>query len=223
MYLRFDKELALFLKYLDATVGKGQYLVFLTADHGVAHIPGFFKENKLPAGALDDALIRTQINDSVSRVYGLPNAIEHVTNYQLYLSPSIVNATNSEELKRFIIQRLLQYQGISHAFELNTLDAFLLPQQVKNMVANGYSQKRSGDIQFIFMPQWFDGWNKGTTHGVWNPYDSHIPLLWFGWNIKPGKLYREVYMTDIAPTLAAKLNIQMPNAAIGKVIEEVVK
>lgn len=92
------------------------------------------------------------------------------------------------------------------------------------MLTNGYNQKLSGDIQFVFKPQWFDWFtHTGTTHGAWNPYDAHIPLLWFGWGIKPGRLNREVYMTDIAPTLAAKLHIQMPNASIGKVIEEVVK
>jgi hypothetical protein len=124
-------------------------------------------------------------------------------------------------IKNYIIQKLLQYPGIAHAVDLATLNNFTLPQQVKDMLANGYSPKRSGDIQFIFKPQWFDGWDRGTTHGVWNPYDSHIPLIWYGTGIKPGKLYREVYMTDIAPTLAAMLQIQMPNASIGKVIEEV--
>ncbi|MCC7379347.1 MAG: alkaline phosphatase family protein, partial [Chitinophagaceae bacterium] len=64
---------------------------------------------------------------------------------------------------------------------------------------------------------------KGTTHGLWNPYDSHIPLLWFGWKVKPGKSNRQVFMTDISPTIAAMLHIQMPNGNVGKVIEEVFK
>jgi hypothetical protein len=57
----------------------------------------------------------------------------------------------------------------------------------------------------------------GTTHGLWNPYDAHIPLLWYGWGIKKGKTNRETYMTDIAPTIAALLHIQMPGGCIGKV------
>ena len=89
------------------------------------------------------------------------------------------------------------------------------------MSTNGYNQKLSGDLQYIIKPQWYNSWNTGASHGDWNPYDAHIPLLWFGWNIKPGKTNREVYMTDITPTLAALLRIQMPNACIGKVIEEV--
>jgi predicted AlkP superfamily pyrophosphatase or phosphodiesterase len=222
-YLRFDKDLAAFVKYIDETVGKGQYLIFLTADHGVAQIPGFMKENRLPAGTMDDALIMQQVNDSVKKEFGISNLIDYVLNYQVYLNEHVMvqSKASGPVIKNYIIQKLLQYPGIAHAVDLATLNNFTLPQQVKDMLANGYSPKRSGDIQFIFKPQWFDGWGRGTTHGVWNPYDSHIPLIWYGTGIKPGKLYREVYMTDIAPTLAAMLQIQMPNASIGKVIEEV--
>ena len=65
---------------------------------------------------------------------------------------------------------------------------------------------------------WFEGTERGTTHGSWNPYDAHIPLLWYGWNIRAGSTNEEVYMTDIAPTVAALLHIQMPSASIGKII-----
>jgi hypothetical protein len=89
---------------------------------------------------------------------------------------------------------------------------------------NGYHPKRSGDIQLILKPNYIEAWGStGTTHGLWNPYDSHIPLLWYGWGIKQGKTNRETYMTDIAATLAALLKIQMPNGCVGQVITEVMK
>jgi phosphopentomutase len=71
---------------------------------------------------------------------------------------------------------------------------------------------------------YIDAYGKtGTTHGLWNPYDSHIPLLWYGWGIRPGRVLRETYMTDIAPTLASLLRIQIPSGSIGKAIPEVIK
>ena len=82
---------------------------------------------------------------------------------------------------------------------------------------------RSGDMQFVVKPSYLDGAVTGTTHGLWNPYDSHIPLLWYGWGINKGKTNRETYMTDIAPTIAALLHIQMPSGCVGKVITEVAK
>ncbi|MFM2358065.1 MAG: hypothetical protein RLY16_57, partial [Bacteroidota bacterium] len=69
---------------------------------------------------------------------------------------------------------------------------------------------------------YFDGGSKGTTHGLWNPYDAHIPLVFFGNGIKKGSTNRETYMTDISATVAALLHIQMPSGCVGKVITEVI-
>jgi len=92
------------------------------------------------------------------------------------------------------------------------------------MITNGYNFKRSGAVQIVLNAGWFEGYSKtGTTHGTWNPYDTHIPLLFYGWNIRHGKTNRETHMTDISATLAALLHIQMPNGCIGHVIEEVTR
>ena len=111
---------------------------------------------------------------------------------------------------------------VARAFEIEKLEQTTLNEKVKKMYANGYYPKRSGDIQIIYQTQWMEGGSTGTTHGSWNPYDSHIPLLFYGWGIKPGRTTRETYMTDIAPTLAALLKIQMPNGSVGEVIDEVI-
>jgi hypothetical protein len=91
------------------------------------------------------------------------------------------------------------------------------------MVANGYNLHLSGDIEVMLQSNYMEGGATGTTHSAWNPYDAHIPLLFYGWHIAPGKTNHEVYMTDIAATLAAMLHIQMPSGCVGHVIEEVAK
>ena len=96
-------------------------------------------------------------------------------------------------------------------------------QHIMTKLANGFFYNRSGDIQIVLKPGYIDGNDKGTTHGLWYPYDAHIPLLWYGFGIKQGKSNREVYMHDIASTIAALLHIQMPSGNIGKPIEEVLK
>jgi predicted AlkP superfamily pyrophosphatase or phosphodiesterase len=225
MYLRLDKDLGAFLKYLDAVEGKGNYVVFLTADHGAAHVPAFVKEHKMPGGFMDDAVIKLELNNGLEKDLGVANVISSVINYQVYLNYSVLtqNKLDKKVIKQRIIDSLLKYSGVANAYDLETLQSASMPAVFKERLSNGYNQKLSGDIQFMFKPQWFDGWGKGTTHGTWNPYDAHIPLIWYGWNIKPGKSNREVYMTDIAPTLGALLHVQMPNASVGKVIEEVIK
>lgn len=225
-YLRLDRDLADFLQYLDARIGKGQYLVFLTADHGVAPVPGFAREAGMPAGTMDDAGIRKTLNEAVRAATGTANAVSTVINYQVYLNDKSISETKGDRqaIKQTIIRTLINFPGVSRAFDLEALHEAALPAPVKTMLVNGYNQKLSGDVQFYFKPNWFD-WNgsTGTSHGSVYPYDSHIPLLWFGWGVKPGKLYRNVFMTDIAATLAAKLQVQMPNACIGEVIPEVLK
>ena len=96
IYLRLDKDLGSFLSLLDTRLGKGQYLVFLTADHGAAHIPNFMKEHNIPAGALDDADIRKMLNDEAERKFGVKNVVEQVMNYQLYLNYAAIETAKIE-------------------------------------------------------------------------------------------------------------------------------
>jgi hypothetical protein len=105
---------------------------------------------------------------------------------------------------------------------MDRIEAACLPKLIEEKVINGYNRKRCGSILFIPEPGWFDGFDKGTTHGTWNPQDTHIPLVFMGWNVAHGALYRTVHMTDIAPTVAAMLHIQAPNGNIGEVIAEIV-
>jgi predicted AlkP superfamily pyrophosphatase or phosphodiesterase len=223
-YLRLDKDLAAFLTYLDKTLGKNNYLFFITADHGVAHAPGYQRENKLPTGATDDFQLRKMLNDSIQTIFNISSAVSSVINYQVYLNYKVIGTGDVSAIKKLIIRELIKQPGVAKAFDLENIRSGILPPGIETSVVKGYNQKLSGDIQFMLKAQWLDwGGTKGTTHGSPYPYDVHIPLVFFGWNVKPGHLNREVNMTDIAPTLAAKLHIQMPNACVGKVIEEVAR
>ena len=224
-YLRLDKDIADFLNYMDAKIGINNYLVFLSADHGAAHVPAFLKEHKIDAGVFSDLAINQQLNKIVEDSFGIKQTILSVQNYQVYIDVRSIknNSKDISAVKNLIIQTLKNLPFITNVFETDKMNDITLAEPLKTMLINGYTPTRSGDIQFIVKPGYFDGGKKGTTHGLWNPYDAHIPLLFYGWNIKPGKTNRETYMTDIAPTLAAMLHIQMPSGSVGKVLGEVVK
>jgi predicted AlkP superfamily pyrophosphatase or phosphodiesterase len=222
-YLRLDKELGDFLNYLDKQIGKGDYLVFLSADHGVSQVPSFLNEKKIPSGSVNSEKIEEALNKLLKEKFKEDSLLIAVMNYQVFLNRNAIGAgrINRDSVYHTVIDFLLQQPGISKAFALNTLNENTLPSSIRRAIENGYYPERSGDIQMIYKPQWIDGFEgKGTTHGVWNPYDAHIPLLWYGWHVVPGKTNREVYMTDIAPTIAAMLHIQMPSGSVGHVIEE---
>lgn len=225
-FLRLDKELGKLLDFLDSKVGKGQYTFFLSADHGVAEVPEFMKENKLPGGRVFMGTLMSQLNKELKEKYAINNIIVSDDNYQLHLNhPSLDSARISKkELTRWLVDRLGPDSGIARVFAIEDLYNIPLQPKIRSMLNNGYYPSRSGDIQIILKPGYIDAYSPtGTTHGLWNPYDSHIPLLWFGWGIKTGKTNKEVSMTDIAPTLAALLHIQMPSGCVGEPIQEVMK
>jgi predicted AlkP superfamily pyrophosphatase or phosphodiesterase len=85
-YLRLDKDIADFLQYLDGKLGKGNYLVFLTADHGVAHVPAFLAEHKIPAGVFNDGELAKELNTVIEDKFSVKNAVLSIQNYQVYLN-----------------------------------------------------------------------------------------------------------------------------------------
>jgi len=225
-FYRLDKDLGDFLNYLDSKIGQGQYTVFLSADHGVAHVPAFMKENKMPSGNFNEGAVLEQLNQQLKDKFGEGKLALDFSNYQLVLNNILISEKKlkREEIVDAIIDFLSKQPTVARVFDLHRLEETALPAKIKEMIVNGYYPSRAGDIQIILKPNYIEAFlTTGTTHGMWYPYDAHIPLLWYGWGIKAGKTNRETYMTDIAPTLAALLHIQMPGGTIGKVISEVMK
>lgn len=226
-FLRLDKELGDLLDYLDNRIGKGQYTIFLSADHGVANVIGFMKENKIPAGGIVQATAVKELNQQLKDKFGHSDLAMGISNYQVVMNNNLINAERKlkrDDIVAAIVSFFSKQEAVLMAFDIQHLGTTPLQSKIKEMIVNGYYAPRGGDVQIILKPNYMETYGPtGTTHGLWNPYDAHIPLLWYGWGIKPGKTNRETYMTDIAPTVAALLHIQMPGGCVGKVISEVIK
>ncbi|WP_179414458.1 alkaline phosphatase PafA [Mucilaginibacter sp. E4BP6] len=230
-YLRLDRDIANFLNFLDAKVGKGNYTVFLTADHGAAHNTAFLNDHDIPAGVWDEASVLKDMNKMLMDKYKTDSLVLSLNNYQVNFNYRIVNYLHidQDELKKECIKYLQKQPEIEYAVDMAKVASSSIPEPLRERIINGYNAKNSGAIQIILDPAWFtghgsgDGGPTGTTHGTWNPYDNHIPLVFMGWGIQHGSAVREVHMTDIAPTIAALLHIQAPNGCIGVPIPEVLK
>ncbi|MGZ3852000.1 MAG: alkaline phosphatase family protein, partial [Flavisolibacter sp.] len=224
--LRLDNDLAQLFRTLDTRVGKGQWLLFLTADHGAAHAISYMQEHNLPADFWHAAPLADSLNRILSTKFGTAALVRSISNYQVNFDLQKISSSNLDfnAIKQTAIEFLQRQPGITYAVDMASIGRAPVPEKLKNMMVNGYNFKRSGQVQIVLDAGSFETWSKtGTTHGEWNPYDTHIPLLWYGWNIKHGASNSEVYMYDIAPTLAALLHIQMPNGCVGKPIEEITK
>src|SRR4029077_17925818 len=171
------------------------------------------KENKIPAGRAPLSTAIAGLNNALKEKYHLEHLIVSDDNYQVHLNHPRLDSAQVNEIEgaTFIIEQLSKVPGVFRVFPLKDLNKVPLPARLREMINNGYNPNRNGDIQIILQPQYIEGYSQtGTTHGVWNAYDAHIPLLFYGWGIKQGKTNKETYMTDIAPTIAAMLHIQMP-------------
>ena len=92
----------------------------------------------------------------------------------------------------------------------------------RDLMLNNYFAKRSGDIMFSLEPGFLNAdYPKGVTHGVAYEYDTHVPLLFYGWKVQPGSSNEPVFVNDIAPTVADWLSINAPNGASGKPVSTI--
>lgn len=225
-YLRLDRDLADFLNYLDSKVGEGNYLLFLTADHGGAHNAAYLQDINVPAGNANEYKMARDLKAFVKHEFGKDSLLRTYENYQVYFNEDNIKraGVDRDELRKVVKGWFYRQAQVAYVIDMEDVDKTAVPELIKTMAINGYNQRRSGSLQIVYSPGWYDGYAKtGTTHGSWNPYDTHIPLLWYGWRIKNGSTNRSVNMEDIAATLAALLHIQMPNGCIGKPIRAVVR
>lgn len=222
-YLRLDLELAEFFKMLDKKVGKINYLVFLSADHGGAHAEGYMEENKMMTGFYNDGM-EANLGAELEKKFAASKLILGIDNYQVYLNRTLIKEKNLDEeaIKRSIIDNLNKDPRVLYAVDLKQVATASIPEPVKSRIINGYNWQRSGDIQIIshdgMLPKYA---KKGTTHSVWNSYDAHIPLIFMGWNVAHGESNAPHFMTDIAPTLAQFLRIENPSGSVGQPLLEV--
>jgi predicted AlkP superfamily pyrophosphatase or phosphodiesterase len=220
-YLRLDKDLADLLSFLDTWVGKENVLVFLTADHGVAPVPAFAQQHNIPAGLNNDAALMQLAGLLLQRQFNDTSLIIKYSNQQFFLNHTEMESAGITEQKIYdaIKPTFLSMAGIRDVILTDNLQQSTLPAPFIDLLRNSIYPKRCGDIMVVYDPYWFAGGDKGTTHGAIFSYDTHVPLLWYGWSIKQGSGSELVHMTDVAPTIADFLRIQEPNGNVGTPIQ----
>tara|TARA_B110000971_G_scaffold184156_1_gene191829 strand:+ start:667 stop:2307 length:1641 start_codon:yes stop_codon:yes gene_type:complete len=224
-YLRLDKDLATFFNFLDAEVGKGNYTLFLTADHAAVHVPSYLQSLKIPAHYLDIQGFKNYISVITQKYFNSKALIENISNYQIFLDKEKIESLGLD--KNTVAQKLadevVNFDNIYKAFSARTLQTTNFTDGIMNSLQNGYNQKFSGDVLMIPYPATLINGAKGTSHGSGYSYDTHVPLIFYGYGIKKGKSLKKYDITDIAPTIANLLKIEAPNGTSGKIIEEVLK
>ncbi|MBR1687620.1 MAG: alkaline phosphatase family protein [Prevotella sp.] len=222
-YAELDKDLARLFSALDAKVGKGNYIAFLTADHGAAHNNQFMVDHKLHGGKWLSQQLQEALEAHIAQKLGNAKpVVQAILDYRFFLDHAAISAQglDLQRVKDVAIEFLRAQPNIAFVVDYEKAGSAPIPNYLRERILNGYNYRRSGDIVVAVEPGYYEvgSWSSpvGTTHGEWNPYDAHIPLLFYGWNVPVGASPTEVHITDIAPTICQLLHIQQPNACIGQ-------
>jgi predicted AlkP superfamily pyrophosphatase or phosphodiesterase len=223
-YLRLDQEMEKFLNYLDKTYGKGQYLIFISADHGVADVPTYMESEKVPAGLFNSGMILGQLRGYALAKYGEGNWILNFSNEQIFLNKDLAREkkVDFQEMQRDLAEFSLRFRGVKEAYTAADLRRNQYTQERQALLQKGYNHKASGDVLLVLEAGWLAGGQRGTTHGSGYSYDTHVPILFYGWGVKSGSSSSYAAVTDIAPTLAVLLKIRFPNGSTGQPIKEII-
>lgn len=221
-YLRLDRELERLFQELDKKVGKDNYVVFLTADHGVGDIPAFLKDRKIPSGDLKIKVLTENLKAYLHAELGEGTWIDTIRNEMVYLNRFLIKSRglNLEDVQNQVSRYLKDVEGIFQTYTATQLDEQEFTQHFSVKVQNGFNYKRCGDVKFILDAGWYADLYTAATHSAPQNPDSHVPLLFYGAGIKKGESFDKHAITDLAPTVSMMLDIKVPSACTGSALSE---
>lgn len=220
-YLRLDLTIAAFLDNLDKTVGKDNYLVFLTADHAVAENPIYLKDRKYNVTNIPSKDLFASLTKFSTDTFGV-NLVLNYSNYNVYLNRDVIKEKGLElaKVKQTFKDFLMGQIQVKRVYTEEEVLASTGGDYYLNFIFKGYDPKLNGDLVILEGTGYLESIATGTTHGTPNSYDTNVPLLFYGWHIPNGESYKKEYITTISPTLSRLLKIPFPNGTESEVLEE---
>lgn len=221
LYFRLDQEIAQLLETVDKTVGINNTLIFVTST-------GYFSEQevlpdniKLTGGEFRPDRTIAILNMYLMAIYGKEQWIKKYYNGQLYFDHKLIEdrKISLSEFQQRAAEFLVQFEGIQDVITSQQMLHGAYNQTVE-FYRNGFYKGISGDLFIEFQPGWKVVDNQVRNDKRINNNAISAPLIFFGQNIAPQKIYRTVDVTEIAPSVAHRLRIRAPNAAKSRVLRE---
>ncbi|ASI92259.1 alkaline phosphatase family protein [Vibrio mediterranei] len=229
--IRLDKTLADLFKYVDDSIGLENTLIVLSADHGVPEASptvntlGF----RQPFYFNKDALLTDALMTRLKNEFGLEkDVIKLYAQPYIYLDHDLITAkkVSLRDVQKVIAEEVMKVKGVATAVTSEDIASNrVADSRVNELIRNNYHPLRSGDVYMVFGPRTYindmDGLTIASTHGSPWRYDTHVPVIFAGHNLKPQTVTRPVTPYDIAPTLSGYLDVSAPSGATGVMLEEV--
>jgi predicted AlkP superfamily pyrophosphatase or phosphodiesterase len=219
-YARLDRTIGMLIDRLDVLVGRSNYVIGLTADHGVTPIPEQLQSEGKDGGRLSSAAIAALIEEQSAKLAGDGAYVARVNTNDIYFAPGMyARLTQSPPAMDAVIKALTASPGIDRVFRSEDLaGGAFSSDRLLRAAALSYLAGRSGDL--IIAPK--AGWMfaaVGTTHGSASADDQRVPILLLGRGVRKGEFRQPASPADIAPTLAALSGVALPQAE-GRVLTE---
>ncbi|HEX2920322.1 MAG TPA: alkaline phosphatase family protein [Bacteroidales bacterium] len=220
---RLDKDIEKLLEFLNDSIGKRNILVYFTAAHGISEIPEVLKTNRIPSGIFLQNQALQLLRSYLNAVYGEGDWVKGYSEKQIFLNRTLIEDArlSIDEVQKKVARFLVQFNGVSAAYPYSAFESNDFNNGNLRRIINNFSPQRSGDVIVVLNPGWVekDG-DHLTNHNSPYEYDSHVPLIWYGWTVNRATVTRKVNMTDIAATLSSLCRIPFPNACTGESMTE---
>jgi len=212
MYLKLDAQLGQLIKALDKKVGRDQYIIYLTADHGASENPNHLRNFGYDVRNYANADVVATLNDAINEQVDLPinmeNAVAKIINHHLYLNDW------AKPYAKEIAKIIEQVDPFVHVY---TADEVRRPgnEELALLLHEGYQTRFAGDLIFQLQPNCIFYGPTGSTHGTGYTYDTHVPFLMMGAGVSAGSSYEKMHITDVVDKVAEKVHLPYaPNSLI---------
>lgn len=223
--LRLDRDIEQLLTFLNDSIGKKNVLIYFTAAHGVSEIPSVLEKQHIPAGYFRENQALQLLKSYLNAVYGQGDWVKGYYEKQVFLNRVLIEDSKIplEEIQKKVARFLVQFAGVASAFPYSAFEANDFSNGHLKRIVNGFSPQRSGDIIITLNPGWIEKGDYITNYNSPYEYDSHVPLIWYGWTVNRASVTRKVNIADIAPTLSSLCKVPYPNACTGEPLIELLR
>lgn len=220
---RLDEDIEDLLKFLIDSLGKKNILVYFTSAHGISELPAVLNNNRIPSGYFRQNQALQLLRSYLNAVYGEGDWVKGYSEKQIFLNRTLIEDAKIplEDIQKKVARFLVQFSGVASAYPYSAFEANDFGNGNLKRIVNNFSPQRSGDVIVTLNSGWVEKeGDQVTNHNSPYEYDSHVPLIWYGWSINRSSVTRKVNMTDIAATLSSLCKIPYPNACTGEPLFE---
>lgn len=224
-YIRLNDDINQFINFLDSEIGLSDVLLILTSDRGCPYSPTYLKQMNLPTGIFDQSQLHALSKSYLNAIYGSGEWIVSYSDKQFYLNHTLIEDAKISllDMQERLVRFSLQFSGVVNAVSAGALQATNFSNGSFSLIQKSFHQNRSGDVIINLAPGWIEKTDNVVQSNSGYDYDTHVPLIWFGWKVPRTTVYRNISTTSIAATIAAMLDIANPGGASGEVIGELMQ